>query len=101
MHPVWNTKRRLEKISRKDASIHSHSLTGFPVEGENPLPGEKNSDNSSGDCFASRIFQKKIPLLPFTQDFLIWKRSPLSSKASWNLQNPNRSICFSVLNVEK
>ena len=30
-------------------SIHSHLLTGFPVEGEN------NSGNSSGDCFASLV----------------------------------------------
>ena len=30
-------KRWLGKISRKDAfNIHSHLLTGFPVEGENP-----------------------------------------------------------------
>ena len=29
-------KRWLGKISRKDAFIHSHLLTGFPVEGENP-----------------------------------------------------------------
>ena len=29
-------KRWLGKISIKDAFIHSHSLTGFPVEEENP-----------------------------------------------------------------
>ena len=29
-------KRWLGKIFRKDAFIHSHLLTGFPVEGENP-----------------------------------------------------------------
>ena len=31
----------LGKISRKDAFIYSHRLTGFPVEGGNPWPWEK------------------------------------------------------------
>ena len=34
-------KRWLGKISRKDPFNYSHQLTGFPVQGENPRPGEK------------------------------------------------------------
>ena len=56
-------KRWLGKISRKDAFIYSHRLTGFPVQGENPRPGEKIQ--------GIRVAIVLLPLLPFTQDSLI------------------------------
>ena len=60
-------KRWLGKISTKDAFIFSHRLTGFPVEGGNPWAWEK--------IRGTRVaIPKMIPLLPFTQDLLIWKR---------------------------
>ena len=52
-------KRWQGKISRKEAFIHSHLLTGFPIEGENPWPGEKIQ--------ATRV---AIVLLPLTMKAL-------------------------------
>lgn len=56
-------KRRPGKNSRKDAPIHPHRPTGPPVQGENPRPGEKIQ--------GTRVAIVLLPLLPFTQDFLI------------------------------
>ena len=54
-------KRWLEKISRKDAFIYSHRLTGFPVEGRNPWPWEQIRGTRVAIVLLREHFQKWFP----------------------------------------